>query len=486
MKVAITLDINGFQKTVHAQPGALLSDVLRQNGVLIEQPCGGKGTCGKCLVYVNGATCRACQTVVENNMYIKVEDHSDFKHAAAAAVTTPPTDPMYRRYGIAFDIGTTTVCAALLDANGVTETVIRKNPQTAFGADVISRIEKALLGEQTALSDNIQTVLNEMIATLCGRKGISAGDIDAAVIVGNTAMLYLLTGHNPEPLSHAPFKADRLFDEYLDARALHLSVAPNAQVYIPPCISAFIGADITAAILASDMCSQPNTALLADIGTNGEIVLWHNGILSCCSTAAGPAFEGAGISQGTYGTNGAIDSAWPDHGRIQISTIGGGPAIGICGSGMIDILAAALKLNIINETGAIESGRDGFKLQDDIKITSSDIRNIQLAKSAIRAGMETLLAQVCVNKEEVETLYISGGFGSFINLAHAAAIGLIPAELLNRSKPIGNAAHTGASMFLRDQSRCAAVRPLVKRANTIALDANPFFEEYYIKHMIFE
>lgn len=190
--------------------------------------------------------------------------------------------PMYSRYGISVDIGTTTVCASLLDTNGIIGTVSRKNPQTGFGADVISRIEKALSGELSALAKYIRGAITEMIVELCSDCNISTDLVDAAVITGNTVMLYLLMEQNPETLSHAPFKADILFGECVSAKTLGLPISSDASIYLPRCISSFVGGDITTAIIASGMCSREETSMLIDIGTNGEIALWHRGELLCC------------------------------------------------------------------------------------------------------------------------------------------------------------------------------------------------------------
>ena len=484
MKAAVILEKNGTRMTLPFEPGKLLSEVLGQNGEVLDMPCSGNGSCGGCLVYVDGQKLRACQTPAKAGMHVQLIGHSDIKGIGVPDIAAP-TKPMFKRFGVAFDIGTTTVYASLLDANGLVETVIRKNPQTKYGADVISRIEKALSGNQTELADCIRSTLNEMISELCAHKGILACDIDAAVAVGNTAMLYLLTQHNPYALSHAPFEADRLFDESLSALALDIAIAPDAQVYIPPCISAFIGADFTAAAIASGILDRYKTALLADIGTNGEIALWHNGMLTCCSTAAGPAFEGAGITCGTYGIDGAIDKAWLDNGQIQTSTIGGKAAVGICGSGIIDLLTAMLKAGIIDRTGAFKTGIDAVVLQNEIYVNISDVRKIQLAKGAVRAGIETLITHTGIKEEEIQALFISGGFGSFINLANAVAIGLIPTALLNRSKTIGNAAQTGAINILCNRSLCSASQLLAKRVNVVGLDANPVFLDNYIRYMHF-
>ncbi|MGI6403137.1 MAG: ASKHA domain-containing protein [Oscillospiraceae bacterium] len=486
-KVVITLSSHGIRQRIAVEKGVLLSSALNRHGAHIDMPCAGQGTCKSCWVWVNGKKRLACQTTVEADSYIELNQPADFRQIEAGAFgPVPAVDPIYSRFGISIDIGTTTICASLLDEQGGMSTVTRKNPQTRFGADVIHRIEKALSGEQRALSQCIRNALAEMIWELCAVRGISPDWVDALVITGNTVMLYLLTEQNPKALSRAPFLADRLFGQWLEARELELPVAPTAAVYLPRCISAFVGGDITTAVMASGICESHQTALLVDIGTNGEMVLWHQGVLTCCSTAAGPAFEGAGISHGVYGIAGAIDWVWEEEGHIRCSTIDGVPAVGICGSGIVDGVAVMLKLGIIDETGAFAGAEGFFELQNGIGITPEDIRKVQLAKGSIRAGMETLLHIAKVSSKEVEALLIAGGFGRYLNLENGANIGLIPQELLPRSQVMGNAAHLGASLLLQQKGLVKVSEQMASKAHTVELSANPVFAEHYINYMMFE
>jgi len=486
MKLTIKLVTDDGEQTLEAQRGELLSSVLARYDIPLDMSCGGRGICKACPVSIDGETCLACQARVEGEIRVDLDGIGAMQNIAAGEILDSLlVDPMFTQYGIAVDVGTTTVCVALLDRTGWVDTVTRKNPQASFGADVISRIEHALSGERHALAGVIRTALSDMIEELCARHGVASGSIDALVVTGNTAMLYLLTEQNPAPLSRAPFLADRLFGEFVGATELDLPVLSSARVYLPRCISAFVGGDITCAILASGMCTEGKTALLVDIGTNGEIVLWHDGVLTCCSTAAGPALEGAGITYGTYGITGAIDRVWQENGIVRCSTIGGGPAKGICGSGIVDAIALMLELEIIDETGAFSDDSDWFALQDGIGITAADVRKVQLAKGAIRAGIETLLETEGVQKSEVETLYIAGGFGSQISLVSAAKIGLISEEMIDQTEVIGNAAHTGASMLLGDEALLDTTAHFAERARTVSLDANPVFTDHYMNCMMF-
>lgn len=502
MEIVVHLD-GTRPRSVKAHRGALLAHVLRGGGLPLDLPCGGAGRCGRCRVQVRGAVSPptpeeqavlppeelarglrlACQTRVLGEVWAEAAPGGEMViQGALGAEKSPAAAPRYAAWGLAADVGTTTLCMGLMGREGLVGEVTRKNPQTAFGADVITRIGHALQGGGADLAAPLQEALGQMAAELAARGGISPGAIDAAVITGNTAMLHLLTQSDPEALSHAPFEAERLFGEPVPS--LIPGLAPGADCYLPRCISAFVGADTTMALLAGGVATGEETALLADIGTNGEIALWHKGALYCCSTAAGPAFEGAGISCGSYGVPGAVDKVWVQGGQLRCSAIGGGPGAGICGSGIVDALAAMLALGIIDETGAFRQG-NRLELAPGVFVTAEDVRHIQLAKGALRAGMETLLEQVGVDKAQVRRFVIAGGFGSYLNLNSAAAIGLIPGELLPVAVCIGNGALAGAAMVLQNRSLAAAAEQLAKEATTIPLDANPVFMEHYMNHMLF-
>lgn len=504
MSAIIQVCRSGNSEVVSAHVGARLSEALPFHNT-IDMPCGAKGTCLRCVVRVTGML--SPPTAVEKARFSKEELAQGWRLACQAAILgdiqvflEPPAmleqiltsgtaigqdgTPLYQEWGLAVDLGTTTLCAQLYGKSGLVGTVAMKNPQAAFGADVISRIEKALSGQREALARCVQEGIRRLIADLAQQQGLFPTDIDAAVITGNTTMLHLLTGHSPEAISHAPFAADRLFGELLPCGAVGLPLMEDSQVYLPRCISSFVGGDITTAILASGICQREETGLLVDIGTNGEIVLWHKGSLFCCSTAAGPAFEGGGIEKGVYGIAGAVDKVWLEGKSVRFSTIGGRPAVGICGSGIVDALAVMLQTGVVDETGALQCTDERFPL-GSVYITSRDVRVVQLAKGSIRAGVETLLHIAGVSKHQVDRLYLAGGFGNHLHLKHAAAIGLIPPELLTRTSVIGNAALAGASVLLRNCDLIERSHTLAVHAETVALDANPIFAEYYMEYMLF-
>ena len=334
----VSILLNGVR--LETAVGSVLSEAIHA-----EQPCGGHGKCGKCKVIAHGAlsplseTERSALTAeeIEDGVRLaccaKVFGACEVQSLRASAQSTILTkgavqvrtlDPMFHRYGVALDIGTTTLAARLYDREGhLCGACSRLNPQSRWGADVISRIEASMGGATSALAAAIRTAIDEMLSTLAEESGIPTSEIDGVVLTGNTAMLYFLTESNPKTLSCAPFHADRRFGESLSASAVGLSsVSGDTEVVLPPCIGAFVGADTVCAILATGLCRSGESTLLADIGTNGEIALWHNGRLSVASTAAGPAFEGVGISMGMRGETGAIDRVVLANGRLHAHVTG--------------------------------------------------------------------------------------------------------------------------------------------------------------------
>ena len=467
-----------------------LQALLSQEGLLPAEPCGGRGSCGKCAVQLSGAFSApneqeqkhgvrlACQARVFGDAVVILPIEQRFLQieiqASAAAVTL---HPMPGRLGLAVDIGTTTLAAQLYDLK--TGTVLAGagllNPQTQVAADVMGRIGAAMQGQLPALQQQVRQAIEALCHETCQSAGRMPETIDALVLTGNTTMLYLLTGRNPAPLSHAPFAADTLF-------GIQTKFFGRAA-YLPPCMNAFVGADITCAVLASGMCAQAETALLCDIGTNGEIALWHDGTLNVTSTAAGPAFEGAGISCGCRSVAGAIDRVWEENGNLCIHTIQDAPPCGLCGSGLIDAVAVLLAREDVSVTGAAPV--EGLTLCPSVRLLREDIRAVQMAKAAISTGIQLLLRQAGVRAEDVRALYLAGGFGSHLNLQSAAAIGLLPPTLIPRTKVIGNAALAGAAGLLLDRSQRAAAEALAADAQHVSLSGHPDFNDTYVENMLF-
>lgn len=473
-----------------------LSQILADAGLTHPHPCGGHGKCGKCAVRVEGALSPMDATEREALQKAGYDPASGWRLSCLCTAlgdvtlyynTTKPAlqgllagfskefslCPPHRGNGVgmAVDIGTTTVAAYLYDLTDgrLLHSACVENPQRVHGADVISRVGHALSGGADTLQAEMEACLDKLAVDMSARVGARCPD--TVVAVGNTAMLHLLTATDPSPLAAAPFVIKRRFGEW------------EAGRYYAPCISAYVGADMTAAILSSDMCREGQTALLLDVGTNGEMALWHDGRLLCCSTAAGPAFEGAGISCGSLAVPGAVCAVTARDGSLRCETIDGLPAVGLCGTGLIDAVAALLEVGVLEDSGYMEE--DAPLGDSGLVLTRADIRQVQLAKAAIRAGIDTLLNDAGVGYEEIDTVYLAGGFGSYLHPESCAAIGMIPTALIGKIKVLGNAAGQGAALMLLSREELVRAEEIAKTATTLELSSSMVFMEKYVDSMMF-
>ncbi len=439
--------------------------ILADVGIAMIKPCGGNGICGKCTITVNGKTVCACKTYIDSDSTIYYTAKSSVIQGVTYGVTpefekAPLID---EGFGVAIDVGTTTVAGYVYKFPECVpvKSICVPNTQAEFGADVISRIDFFAKDGADRLKQAVCDVIDQIA---------DGFDIKKYVICGNTTMLYLLTGEDPSSLAVAPYHAERLFGEW------------EGNNYLVRCISAFVGSDVTSAILACRLDEQ-DSAMLVDIGTNGEMVLKSNGKMLSCSTAAGPCFEGAGITCGTPAVSGAINSVFIKDGKVEFSTIDDKTPIGLCGTGLIDAIAALLELGIIDNTGYME---DRFCFgTSDVYLSPEDVRKFQLAKSAIRSGIDTLLDQADVKYEQIDTFFIAGGFGSFLNIKSAVAVGLIPADLAEKVRVIGNGAGVGASMILQSRYCLEKSKSIADSIETVTLN-NSCFMEKYVDNMFFE
>lgn len=463
--VSIQTDRNKLSFTYEKPVSA--SKVLEDAGLFLAHPCGGRGICKKCSILINNAEALACKTILTADAEIQYHEVKEKIQASPLKETqTTQKHPLLDSgHAAAIDIGTTTIAVYIyrFPEGKLVHSCCVANPQRHFGADVISRIQAYQNGNAMQLSNCVEEIL---------RNATKDFSIDLSVICGNTAMLHLLTGQDPSGMAIAPYKADNLFGQW-----------DNQKRYLVNCISAYVGADITAAILASSM-NQHQTALLVDIGTNGEMVLKHKDKFFCCSTAAGPCFEGAGISCGIPAVPGAIDHVFWKNGKIEYTTIDRAPAAGICGSGLVDAIAVLLQAGIIDETGYMEN--DFYFRDSNVFLSCEDIRKFQLAKSAIRSGIDTLLHQENIQSEEIEIFEIAGGFGSYLNIESSAITGMIPKSLTSKASPIGNAAGAGCAMILRDSELLEDCKRIASYAKTISLADSTYFSERYVENMMFE
>ena len=472
--------------TVPAPHGANLLELLRHEGILLYTPCGGNGTCGKCRVQVNGQDVSACATVVTGDLTVVLphtEEALILRDGLAPATAVHPIAPGYL---LAFDIGTTSVVAYLLDGSTGAElgSLGAANPQHLFGADVISRIQAALQGNLQELTRLIQNTMTDLATALCHRSKISPEEIGVVSLVGNPAMRQLFLGISPKNLATIPFAPEITTASTIPCGA-YFPLCSQAILVIPPDLSGYVGTDTLGGVLATGLHEQEDITLLVDIGTNGEMVLGNKNRMIACATAAGPALEGANIHFGMRGAPGAIDHVRVEHGTIRCSVIGSGTAIGICGSGLIDGIAAGLELGLLNPRGRIRNEERRISLTDDIYLTQEDIRQFQMAKGAIHAGIQLMTRQLGISVSEIRQVLLAGAFGSHLDSDRACRTGLLPPELAGRITSVGNAAGTGAKMLALDSASLATTQQLVRQIEFLELASLPEFPKTFAKSMIF-
>jgi len=422
-------------------------------------------------------------------------------------------------YGMAFDIGTTTVVGYLIDLKNGEElsTVAKTNPQVIYGDDVISRIGFARENENglEKLQKIIIIALNEIVGETVKRAGINKHNIYKIAIAGNTTMLHLLLGLNPSNIAFSPYIS--VIEAGLDLKVNDIPgfiLQPNIPVYLLPHVSSYVGADISAGVLATGMWKKEKNILFIDLGTNGEIVLSSKNKLWSCSTAAGPAFEGARISAGMRAAEGAIDQVRIDRDKIHFHVIKDGKIRGLCGSGLIDLIAELRKIGCIDKTGRLikleklhtdiseevkrrmivnekdrkfllADGRDSVSA-NPLFLTQKDIREVQLAKAAIFAGIKILLKEANILLKNIDEVLLAGAFGNFINKISAGRIGLIPHISLNKVESVGNTAGKGAEMILLSEEMKKNIQTIVKDIEYIELSSRSDFQKEFLEAMFFD
>lgn len=490
-----------------------LRDALFREGV--EFPCGGKGRCGGCRVQllegqidpspieieyftpeeITTGWRFACRTHATDDLRIHIDQwdtpildgHSDdsdsrFNHREG--------------YGIAVDLGTTTIVAQLLNlSNGEVMGVAKSlNPQGAHGADLMSRIEFASLPEGfTTLVDSVRNRIGFLVKELVEANKIISENIDRIVVVGNTAMAHLFCRFDIAALARVPFESKHIGLHKITVSELGWydigCNVSNTDVWVLPLLGGFVGGDILAGILSINMHQRSDVVMLIDIGTNGEIVIGNRDRILCASTAAGPAFEGGGVKMGMYASTGAIDAVEIVDEKLKCHVIGGGKrAKGICGSGLVDAVAACLDLDLIEASGRITSKEKEIALTKTVELTQQDIRQLQLAKGSIASGIQVLIDEYSISKDEINTVYLAGAFGNYINVDSAFRIGLIEfAE--NKIVPAGNTALHGAKLALgleasQEQTQ-AELNDILTIVEHIALGESQQFQQLFIEATVF-
>ncbi len=428
-----------------------------------------------------------------------------YLHGAEIVGLAPPESTAV---GLAVDLGTTKIAASLVDLATGAELAVTGalNPQIGYGEDVISRLTYAHRNPEGAslLALKVRETLDDLLGQLTAQAGVSRIQVADICIVGNTAMTHLLMELPIQQLALAPYVAATNAAIDLKARDLGLTTAPGAYVHVLPCIGGFVGADHVAMILASGLDQTERTTLGIDIGTNTEIVLARPGQLrlTAASCASGPAFEGAHISDGMRAASGAIEAVSLTGAGLTLKTVDNAPPVGLCGSGIIDGVAELRRWKLINERGRfdrqnerVRSGRHGAEFLlvpgsqsgsgRDVTLTQNDINEIQLAKGAIRAGLEVLLDATGTPPEEVQEVIIAGAFGSFLKVHSALDMGLLPRLPHARYRQVGNAAVVGARWALLSRQVRERARQIASRTNYLELTTYPKFNRHFALGMLF-
>lgn len=548
------LTVLPLDKTIVAETGRKLLDALRDAGIEIAAPCNGRNQCGKCRVHISGCALPpppdqdpigleeiasgvrlACQIEVCDGMVVTLpEDHSldtrilegeriEGCPVAPAATVQVISERHHLRYenepavaltdwraryaprGIAVDLGTTTLVVTLMDLQSGSElaTASAVNPQARYGHDVMSRIQHGSTPEGlTQLTECIAEGLNRLISEVCQTSKTHPNEIVDAVIGGNTTMLQLAAGIDPTSLGLAPFTVAIASGRTYAAEIFRLEINPQARIYIPPVAHAFVGADISAGLLSIDFFEETAPILFMDLGTNGEMGLMANGRRLVTSTAAGPAFEGMGISQGMRAAPGAIETVWANGDYLSVRTIDDIPARGICGSGIMDVMACLIRLGAVDDGGRFDEsfmdnrpdgpltgrctkvrGNHAVRLSDGVFFTQKDIRQFQLAKSAVKTGAEMLLAAAGMKAVDLERIVIAGGFGHHLRKESLRTIGLLPRGFKGKISFAGNTCRTGCALLLSDVANRRRLEAQMTKVDHLSIAEKADFRTRFIENL---
>jgi len=534
--------------------GETVLATLRRAGVELESPCGGEGVCGTCRVRVkaSGAVPEtphrrlspaesragwrlACLLVPEGDLVVHLpadvlldarilegerlsagrldpaarvvwrDGVAWLEYEGEAAAELSGWEPGAPPKGLAVDIGTTTLVVSLLDLSTGQELASASalNPQSRFGHDVLSRIQKGSTPEGLAeLATAVRDALNRLIGEVCCESGALEGEIVDAVLGANTTMLQLAGGFDPAPLGRVPFRVDIEGGRSYPAARFGLGLHPAARVYVPPVAHAFVGSDISAGLLASRFFEREGPLLFIDIGTNGELALSAGGGWLVTSAAAGPAFEGMGITQGMRAATGAVEAVHTDGAELEVRVIDGGPARGVCGSGLIDAVACLRRLGVLEPGGRMvragegavpgiadrlleRDGKPAFRLAEGVFLTQGDVRQLQLAKGALRTAVDLLLAEAGVGPGDLREVVLAGAFGYHLRPESLEAIGLLPPGLGERVTFAGNTSRLGAGLLLLDRVARASLARWMSRVRHLPLPESRAFQEAFVRNLGF-
>ena len=501
MSDLVQIELLPLGKVLRVPRGTPLQDVLFAHGV--EFPCGGRGRCKGCKVKVlagalpvtaeekqrlTGAELAegwrlACRGQAAGDLKIELAQWEAAILTDDSVVAFTPRPGL----GIAVDLGTTTIVAQLVDFQTGHVLAVRTalNGQAQHGADIMSRVEFAVAGHgQQALQDLVRQQIGALTEELLTSAWGVSGEVKSVVVVGNSVMHHVFCGHSLEPFSHYPFEPVSPGLQVFAAAELGWRLPGNPEVRFLPCLGSFVGSDILAGLLATKLHESKGLAALIDLGTNGEIVVGNRERMLCASTAAGPAFEGARISMGMRAATGAISEVRVRDGGLQCHVLGNVEARGICGSGLVDAVAAGLELGWISSKGRLPNG-DPLTLAGPVTLNQWDVRELQLAKGAIAAGLRILLEQWGATLDDLGQVFLAGAFGNYINHTSARRIGLLDFDG-GKVRPAGNTALLGAKLALFSLPEHDGAYPeILGKVKHVSLNEDARFQEIFVEEMVF-
>ena len=506
-KIPVTVRCGDNTQEIKVQNKKTLLTALQESGIFISAVCGGRGTCGKCRIKVLSGDFPpteeekkffseneleegyrlACKLYPQRPCEIQIdEEEENFVVLANQEEETEVSENL--EYGIAADIGTTTIAMQLieLDTGKIADVYTSINKQRSYGADVISRINASNQGKGEELQKVIQKNLTEGIRYLAGNRGIQ---IKRMVIGANTTMVHLLMGYSCETLGTYPFEPVNIKTISTTCSELFGENDFEFPIFICPGISVYVGGDITAGLYALEFHKREKVSVLIDLGTNGEMAIGNKEKIMVASMAAGPVFEGGNIQCGLGSVPGAICKVEIEDDKVKTETIGNAKAKGICGTGVVDTVYELLKTEIIDEMGLMDDDffEEGFLLdkEGNIRFSQKDVREIQLAKSAVRSGLETLVVRYGVSYEKIDKIYIAGGFGCQLDIHKAVGIGMFPEECEGKVEAVGNSCLSGAAKFLGEEYAVEKMEKLVESSQEIPLSNDKMFQELFMENICF-
>ncbi len=467
-------------RRIEVKEGTTILDAARMADIEISAPCGGTGRCRKCTVIISSEEFLACQTPVHEDITVYIPEEATLRVLEETVDSDTPLECV-EKFGIAVDIGTTTVVASLVDlSSGKTiRTEASENRQRIFGEDVLSRMlyadsEKRRKKMQSLIVNTVNGLIKKL------QEKIKIDDIEKCVFSGNTVMIHFLLGEDTKYLRLNPDTHIFNLKNEIKAKDLGLILDGETDIFCIPGIASYVGGDIVADILVSELHKEEGISILVDVGTNGEIAIGSKEFIAACSCSAGPAFEGGEVECGMRAVEGAIEKLKIKDGRFFFETIGNKDPRGLCGSGLIDLIACIFREGIIDKSGNIRSGEERISITDDIWIREREIKSIIRTKAAIYAGMKALISEMGLGIEDIERIYIAGGFGHFINMENAITIGLFPDLPHKKFFFLGNGSLAGAKAVLISDSKKKESYKIAESATHIDLSKSKVFQEEYM------